>query len=278
MVEIANFAHSFKKLNKMKKLFTTLTVFAALTLSAQTNLVTNPGFETWADGKPTDWFVPTGATLEQSTTAHGGTSSVGVPAREDGNYQISPFNDIPVTQGVTYVFSGWYLDNTPEGRFRYWAQFRTAAGSGGSDTGPNPLQMEGYSTDSPEWVFFTAEGVPNSGATVIRAGLRVYNDGDAFGGIVLLDDIMVYDKSTMAVSDVNDFDKQVQMNTVVTNQLTLKLPARATVNIYSIEGKLISSNRVDNNGSINTQSLAKGTYVVTVDNGYNKVSRKIVKK
>ncbi|MPT32262.1 MAG: T9SS type A sorting domain-containing protein, partial [Chryseobacterium sp.] len=37
------------------------------------------------------------------------------------------------------------------------------------------------------------------------------------------------------------------------------------------------SNRVENGGSVNTQSLVKGAYIVTVDNGANKISRKVIK-
>jgi hypothetical protein len=51
------------------------------------------------------------------------------------------------------------------------------------------------------------------------------------------------------------------------------------VNIYSVDGKLVSSNRVNSGESINVSNLQKGNYVVTVqDNFNNKVSRKIVKK
>lgn len=259
---------------EMKKIFTTLTVLAVVSLSAQTNLVPNNSFEEWADGKPVAWYVPNSAVISQSSNAQDGSSSTSIISPESGNTQISPLDDIAVEQGVTYVFSGWYLDNSPDARFRYWAQFR----NDGGDTGPNPLQMEGYSEDSPEWVFFTAEGVPNEGATVIRAGLRVYHNDNIGGGEVLMDNIMVYDKSTMGVSDVNNFADAVKMNTVVTNRLTLQLPERSTVNIYTAEGRLVSSNRVDNNGSIETSSLAKGVYVVTVSNGKATTSQKIVKK
>ena len=88
---------------------------------------------------------------------------------------------------------------------------------------------------------------------------------------------MFYDKATMAVSDVNAFDKAVKMNTVVGNELRLILPGKATVNIYSADGRLVSSNRVDNGQAINTSSMAKGNYIVTVDNGSAKVSRKVIK-
>ena len=49
------------------------------------------------------------------------------------------------------------------------------------------------------------------------------------------------------------------------------------VEVY-IDGKLVSSNRVNSGESINVSKLQKGNYIVTVEDGTNKVSRKIVKK
>ena len=107
----------------------------------------------------------------------------------------------------------------------------------------------------------------------------MYGTPTANGGIIYFDDIMFYDKSTMATIDIKDFDKKVKMNTLVADALTLELPSKSTVNIYSVDGKLVSSNRVNSGESINVSNLQKGNYVVTVqDNFNNKVSRKIVKK
>jgi len=256
----------------MKKIFTILSIAALATVSAQ-NTVPNSSFETWADGKPTDWFIPTGAVMVQSTTAHSGTYSAGLPSPSTGNRTISPTTDTPVTQGTTYVFSGWYLDNTSTARFRYWNQFRTASG----DTGSNNMQAADYSVDSPEWKFFTVEAQPNAGATLARPGLRVYPENNTGDGVILFDDIMFYVKGSMAVSDVTGFDKAVKFNTVVNDKIVFTLPVKSTVNIYSVDGKFVSSNRVENGGSVNTQSLVKGAYIVTVDNGANKISRKVIK-
>ncbi len=211
--------------------------------------------------------------MVQSTTAHSGASSAGLPSPATGNRTMSPTVDTPVTVGTTYVFSGWYLDNTSTGRFRYWNQFRNTG-----DLGGNAMQGSDYSTDSPEWQFFTAEDAAPSGATVARPGLRVYPENNTGDGVILFDDIMFYVKGSMAVTDIKDFEKAVKFNTIVKDYINFNLPTKATVNIYSAEGKLVSSNRVDNGGSVNTQSLTKGTYIVTVDNGTNKISRKVIKQ
>lgn len=258
----------------MKKLYTLLFIATAfITANAQTNLMTNGGFENWTGGVPDSWYT-TGSTVAQSTTNfHEGTSSCGLTSPATSNKTISQTTDIPVTQGVTYVFSGWYLDNDTTARFKYWNQFRTAA----ADTGNNTLQAADFSTNSAEWVFFTAEGVPNATATVARAGLRVYPENSTGGGVIYFDDIKFYDKSTLSI-DTKEFDNQIKMDNVITSSLVITMPTRATVNIYSTDGKLITSRRVESNEPIDTQSLTAGVYLVTIQNDYAKTSRKIIKK
>lgn len=258
----------------MKKFYTLLAfVVISTSLNAQTNLIPNAGFENWTTGVPDSWFT-TGSTVAQSTTTfHGGASSLGLTAPASSNKTISPTTDTPVTQGVTYVFSGWYLDNNANAKFRFWNQFRTAS----ADTGTNSLQQTDYSVDSTSWQFFTAEAVPNATATVARPGLRIYPE-TAGGGVIYFDDIKFYDKATLSVAEVKDFDNQVKMATIISDVLTIEMPSRATVNIYSLDGKLFSSNRVNSNEAINTQSLASGVYLVTIQNELAKTSRKIIKK
>jgi len=260
----------------MKKLYTLLALFAiSASVNAQINLIPNNGFETWTAGVPDSWYT-TGSTITQNNTIfHGGANSLGLTSPATSNKTISPTTDTPVTQGAIYVFSGWYLDNDVNSRFRFWNQFRTAT----ADTGTNALQATAYSTDSPSWQFFTAEATPNTTAIVARPGLRVYPETSTTGGgIIYFDDIMFYDKATLSTVDIEEFDNQVKMATVISDVLTIQMPSRATVNIYSIDGKLFSSNRVNSNEGINTQSLATGAYVVTIQNDFAKTSRKIIKK
>lgn len=259
----------------MKKLYTLLAILAiSSSVNAQVNLIPNGDFETWTAGSPDSWYV-TGSTVAQSTTIfHGGTSSLGLTSPASGNKTITPTTDPTVSATATYVFSGWYLDNDTNSRFKFWNQFRTAT----ADTGANALQAAAYSTDSASWQFFTAESTVNSGAIVARPGLRIYPEASTSGGgVIYFDDIKFYDKATLSV-DTKNFDNQVKMATVISDFLTIEMPTRATVNIYSLEGKLFSSNRVNSNEAINIQSLASGVYLVTIQNDTAKTSRKIIKK
>ena len=64
----------------MKKLLLSLAaVFAATFAFAQTELLTNGGFEKWTDGQPDEWKSTTTAssgTLTQTTDAHSGSYAV----------------------------------------------------------------------------------------------------------------------------------------------------------------------------------------------------------
>lgn len=256
----------------MKKIFTILGVSATMLMSAQ-NLIQNPGFENWTDGKPDAWLTLPTAYAQSTNPVHGGNYAASVTSAT--STQTLGATDFAVTPGTTYVFTGWYLDNVSNARMRYWGQWRNASGAMTTETS---MQLGEYSTNSPEWKQFSIEAPAPAGSTLMRASVRVYNEDTNTGGQIYFDDIAFYVKGTMAVTDVKNFDKQVSFNTLVKDQITFKLPGKATVNVYSMDGKLVSSNRVDNGGSVSAQSWVKGTYIVTVDNGSAKVNRKVVKQ
>lgn len=255
----------------MKKLFTTLTVFAALTLSAQ-NLLTNPtfadGFNGWAAGTGADYTAPEIVTNDGQDDSN---SAKYVATATTGFYQ-----SVPVTAGQSYTISFWYKASGDDSDARLWSVFKNAEGANVYTTGTteeDPFRTNnGYLPTAAAWTMHTATMPAGTGAVSLDVAFRAYN-----GGTASFDNIMAY-TGTMSVGDVNNFANGVKMNTVVTNKLTLQLPERATVDIYTMEGRLVSSNRVDNGGSVETSSLAKGVYVVKVSNGFATTTQKIVKK
>lgn len=255
----------------MKKLFTTLTVFAALSLSAQ-NLLTNPSFESgldgWQAGPSSSYTAPEVVT----TDAQEGSNSVRyVATATTGFYQ-----NVPVTAGENYTISFWYKASGDDSDARIWSIFKDAENAAVYTT--EVTEEDAFRTNNEylptaaAWTMHTATMPAGAGAVSLDVAFRAYN-----GGTVSFDNIMAY-TGTMSVADVNNFVNTVKMNTVVTNKLVLQLPERATVDIYTMEGRLVSSNRVDNNGSVDTNALAKGVYIVKVSNGYATTTQKIVKK
>lgn len=257
----------------MKKLFTILGLSSVAILSAQ-NLLTNPSFESDLEG----WSAGTGDgyTLPEviSENSQNGDKHVTYNpiTATTGFYQ-----KIAVTEGEVYEINFWYKASGDETDARLWSIFKNSEGANVYTTesaDEDPFRTNnGYLLSAAEWTFHTAKMPAGAGAVSLDVAFRGYT-----GGNVSFDNIQAGKEGTMSVSDVNNFANGVKMNTIVTDKLFLTLTERATVNIYSLDGKLISSNRINNGESINLQSLPKGTYLVTVSNGYNKISQKVIKK
>ena len=260
----------------MKKIFTLLSVVAlGISANAQ-NLLTNPGFEgglaPWAAGTTANYSAP----AISSTDAHSGTNSAGYTSvtATTGFYQ-----NVPVVTGKTYVITFWYKATGDGTDGRIWSVYKDASGAAvytTADASTDQFRTNNlFLPPASSWSLYTAEMPAGPGVTNLDVAFRAYKDCTLF----LVDDVSVQDKSTMSTIDIKDFDKKVKMNTLVAETLTLELPSKSTVNIYSVDGKLVSSNRVNSGESINVSNLQKGNYIVTVeDNFNNKISRKIVKK
>jgi len=258
----------------MKKLYTLVAVaMLAVGVNAQ-NLLQNPGFEngleSWSSGPTSSYTAPEVVT----GGAQAGDSYVAYDAiaATTGFFQA-----IPVTGGETYEINFWYKATGDESDARLWSFYKDAADVTvytTEDAATDEFRtLNGYLPVATEWTYYTAKMPAAASAVALQVAVRGYT-----GGTIAFDSFAAGKEGTMNVADVNDFANSVQMNTVVTDKLVLKLAEKSTVNIYTIDGKLVSSNRVDNNGSVNTQSLVKGIYVVTVSNGKSTISQKIVKK
>lgn len=258
----------------MKKIFTILSIAALGTTAFSQELLVNPGFEAglapWAKGPTASYTEPA-----LVSDAHSGTQSASYSGATatTGFYQT-----VPVTEGKTYVISFWYKSAGDNTDTRLWSVYKTSATGTAvyttADATTDAFRTNnGYLPSAASWTKYTAEMPAGATATVLEVAVRAYNGAT----VAQFDDFSAMDKANMAVTDVKSFDKAVKMNTIVGNELRVMLPERATVNIYSAEGRLVSSNRVSNGEAINTSSMTKGTYIVTVDNGSAKVSRKVVK-
>lgn len=262
------------KFNTMKKIFTLLGAVAIATTAFSQQLLVNPGFESglapWISGPTTTYTAPSLST----TDFHSGTQSAGYAAvtATTGFYQ-----NVPVTAAKTYVISFWYKSTGDDTDTRLWSIYKTATGAPVYTTADGNTDAfrtnNGYLPTAVAWTKYTAEMPAGAGVTNLDVAIRAYSNST----LAQFDDFSVMDKATMAVSDVSGFDKHIKMNTNIGNSLTIFLPTKATVNIYTADGKLVSSNRINSGESINTSSLNKGMYIVTVDNGSATVSRKVMK-
>jgi len=120
----------------MKKITLLLSfVVCALFAGAQTNLVSNPSFETWTNGtSPDNWTIPANSTHAGSLTwsketsiFKDGAAALKVVIGTTQNPGIQQI--IPITAGKTYTVSVSYYVVSGDGTdVRIWSSFKNAAG------------------------------------------------------------------------------------------------------------------------------------------------------
>ena len=257
----------------MKKIFTLLSFVTLGTAANAQNLVVNGDFENgltpWAAGTGTGYTAPT---IAPTGGKQGPAYATYAPATATTGF----YQNVPVTAGKTYVIEFWYK-TTGASAARLWSVYKNSEGTAVYTTKDATTDLfrtsNKYLPIAAAWTKYTAKMPAEATATSLDVAFRAYG-----GQTTSYDDILAYEEGTMATIDPKTFDKKVKMNTLVAETLTLELPSKSTVNIYSVDGKLVSSNRVNSGESINVSKLQKGNYIVTVEDGTNKVSRKIVKK
>ena len=286
----------------MKKIFTLLS-FVALGISAnaQTAAFNGSDFETWSDftNSITSFGIKSYAT-QGLTKGYNGTSSLNITATPTANdyvFTVKPTAAsypssigsitfwVKGTSGKSLSFNVYMANGTNYNVFNL-KDFTTSA-----TITPTAIQTSGnVGNGSNDYIGVIDTGGAWQKVTLDMSTITSVNVADNTKNFFALkvgkdvsysldiDDVQIV-SSNMGTIDVKDFDKKVKMNTLVSDNLTLiELPSKSTVNIYSVDGKLVSSNRVNSGESINVSKLQKGNYIVTVEDSVNKVSRKIVKQ
>ena len=286
----------------MKKIFTLLSVVAlGISANAQTAAFNGSDFETWSDftNSITSFGIKSYAT-QGLTKGYNGTSSLNITGTPTGNdyvFTVKPTAAsypssigsitfwVKGTSGKSLSFNVYMANGTNYNVFNL-KDFTTSA-----TVTPTAIQTSGnVGNGSNDYIGVIDTGGAWQKVTLDMSTITSVNVADNTKNFFALkvgkdvsysldiDDVQIV-SSSMGTIDVKEFDKKVKMNTLVSVNLTLiELPSKSTVNIYSVDGKLVSSNRVNSGESINVSKLQKGNYIVTVEDGTNKISRKIVKK
>ena len=154
-------------------------LFVVLGLSAQTNLVKNPSFESdfadWAKGPSSSYTAPE----IKTSGAQDGTKYVEyVATATTGFYQ-----EIPVTAGKTYTVSFWYKASGDETDARIWSVFKDASNAlvyYTTDAKTDPLRTNDvYLPPSATWTKHEVAFTAPSNAVLFQLHVRAYNGGTA---------------------------------------------------------------------------------------------------
>ncbi len=117
----------------MKKLtLFAIALFAFIAVHAQTNLLTNPSFETWTNGtKPDGWTLSaSGATIAQNTTNPFNSTGIALQVTATGTYQVTqyvlpPSGASTFDPSKTYEVRVRYLATAGDGTdARIWCNFQ----------------------------------------------------------------------------------------------------------------------------------------------------------
>jgi hypothetical protein len=270
------------KLKVMKKttLFLSLFLTAFTLINAQTNLVSNPGFETWGATLPDPWYIVstsvTGVTPVANTTIFAeGLQSIKIDATAaSGTYNMS--QSVTIIPGHSYTFSAkCYVESGDGTDARLWCNFKKDATTYFSETelqatnlyatlrsGNTSSSGSSYlSTTVGSWYTATGSFTAPDNAVGFDFQFRTYKLA-----VVDWDDMKLIDNSTGVVSP------NVQSLKVWTAQGKVMFNAASgeKVEIYNTVGQcLYNAPALEGVNAVNVAN--KGVSIVKVGNRVGKV-------
>ena len=263
-----------------------MVVLLMTTISFGQNLVTNGNVETWTDATTLTNFsiAPFTAAVSQETTfKHEGTYAVKhttplvtIPATPTSvKIQNETVNVIP---GHSYTISYWFLDNDINARHRPWIYWITGSTPGVTVTDATSdatFRPSTYSSDSDQWIQFTATYTAPLTAAKLRFEVRSYNFGTVGGGFIYYDDFSVVDNTTMSTNQNQISGLQVYPNPTK-NLLNVTTDSNSSKNIeiFDTLGKKVLS--INTNNQVNVSSLTPGLYVAKITEDGKTSTKKLV--
>jgi hypothetical protein len=251
----------------MKKITLLLSFVACvLVAQAQTNLLLNPGFETWTNGTaPDSWTMGTGtfATVSAGTLFSEGTKSfkVTAAATAGGTYTVSQI--VPITPGKTYTVKMDYYIETGDGTdARIWSDWCNvgATTTYAALTHADSVLLMGpgggaaYFPDvKGAWHTYTCEVVaPATGYNSFSFQFRTYKTP-----AVVYWDKMYFGEKTTGLSELSADKLDVK---VAGKTLSITNSPSSSVEIFNVAGAKVQNVELIN-GSADL-NLGKGLYIV----------------
>lgn len=199
--------------------------FAFNNLSAQTNLVSNGGFETVdANGIPVDWNLAPTPTLSVVTEgAYEGTNAIA-----SSSFTSISRNIDGIQAGATYTFSFWYKCVTIDDASPYRSRLRWKKESGASSGG--------YITSTPicvndTWILQTEELIAPADAVRLSITIEAQNSS------VILDNVSLT-TDALSIGDIN-----TKSLNVYTQGNTVFIPTQGgeQIAVYNLIGQQIAT-------------------------------------
>lgn len=251
----------------MKKITFLLSFIVCVVFAqAQTNLVVNPGFETWTDNStPAANWTPTVVTNQtfskESTIVHSGSFSLkSVHTGTTGTAKVVTKPYIVVSAGVTYTFSFWYYADAASttnltSALRMWGYWENPDGTNGTfdQTNLQPTAYIDLTNVLGSWQKFSVDITAPTGSGQLELDIRFYKNATIY-----IDDVSLVEKGT----GVNNLNENALKAIVSGKSLLISNIAEgSTIEIYSALGSKVQSSSLEN-GKVSLNNLSKGMYVV----------------
>lgn len=266
----------------MKKIYTLLfSIALALGANAQTNLVTNGGFETWTDATTPANFSPapfTASVSQESTVVYAGDFSAKhqTAATSSIKLQTEVSGIIP---GHSYTISYRYMDNDVNARSRMWGYWLTSASATINEGNDNDalLRPSTYSEDNSTWLLYTITITAPTDAAVFRFETRSYAQ-NAGMGVIYYDDFKMIDNDNLSVKQNQIDGLKIYPNPVTNGTFFINTSSDSTkeVVVYDVLGKQVIKTSTTN--SVNVSNLKGGVYIVKITEDGKTATRKLIIK
>lgn len=291
----------------MKKYLLITLLSSAIGIAVNAQQLPNASFETWAGSgnneKPDDWnqlnaslpssvavFVP--KTCHKTSPGHSGTycvklETVNVTIQGPTNGILTTGNIITtppygVDGGLTYPYrpdslAGWYQSAPASGDL---GTIEITLLDANQDTvGRGKFYTPGSSSPMNTWTRFAVAidyympGIPDKAITLASS-----SDGfnAVVGSLLWVDDFeLIFNPVSVEENLLNDIRVYSNGNKIYVNLLNQQFE-NSTLSIYSIDGKLIQTKKLQNN-SINEleDNFTKGIYIYSIHDNQNMISGKI---
>lgn len=213
---------------------------ASETPQTNSNLLANPGFESWTGGKPDSWLLTTtsGATFTQeSNVVADGTYALKVShSGTSGNARLS--QKVPVDPNKRYIYAfKYYVDptSTNTSGLRHWGYWSDVSGAGSFDN--SELQMSTDYLDTSvkgQWISFEKEVTSPIGSGMVQPEIRVYKNI-----VVYIDDVVFADASVLGTDDnITSSETIIYISSGLINIVTSNSNSDI-IEVYNTQGQLL---------------------------------------
>ncbi|MFU8803867.1 MAG: hypothetical protein ACNA8W_08680 [Bradymonadaceae bacterium] len=151
---------------------------------------TNGGFENWdaTNSLPLDWVASDGVGVALETTdVRTGSSAVELTRNSTDNAATEFSSTLqPIVGGHEYIIDMWFLEDTDHARGRHIHQWYDENGVSLANA-----SFGAYTVNSPDWQVLSRTVTAPANAHFVRVATRIYTEGEATGGSVILDDVTI---------------------------------------------------------------------------------------